>query len=1295
MEVVGTMRLAKLTLNGFKSFADRTEFTFDDPITGIVGPNGCGKSNVVDAVKWVLGERSAKSLRGKEMADVIFAGSAGRSPSGMASVTLSFENPRLPEGHELASLDSAFDEAMLATDDEYDAGENSAEAVQTRRQRKRYLPIDTEMVDVERRLYRDGTSQYLINGRKARLKDVRDLFLDTGVGADAYSIIEQGKVDALLLANPVERRTFFEEAAGVARFKARRVEAQRKLERTEVNLTQTRERLESTERRLRIVRGQAVKARKFRELDTELGAWRLALAFEQYHDLRERLSGLTSRLQQLESDRDNARSLVTELDASKQQAELRRHDAIALQQRLEREATGAEHRAQQASQRRGMSERSLAESEQEVERERALGLELEQRVLTLSEQALEQRRLCDVFADEVEKAERELDAFGAERQGAQERLADSRMRLASARAAVTNIDRERTALTARSEAEGRRAQQYREQGERLGVRLSSLDTDRAARAREFDEVDRSLAAHRDEMRAAEQRIEEAMSSATTMSDEQRSLTARLNDLEQRHARLDSRRATLAEMAEHREGLGDAVRELLERRESASAPTGLLAKIVAPLAELIEVETKDAAAVESALGADLQALVVESVGDVCSDEALLKSLSGRVTFVAIDGDWDAADEIEGMAGVTPLVRCVRTEERYRGVVNRLLGRAVLVEHLDAAMMLAFGPLRGKGVRFVTRDGSRLEADGRVIAGPTAGSGEGAGLLQRASELAALETELANLDAALSVERESLRAVDARVGELNERLGAMRTELAGTQRSVMSEESRRERLAGELARLDREMPIVREEADQLEERRATLERERTELAQRAEKLQRLHDEQAETAAALERETNSVQESLDSVNERLTAMRVRMGQQTEKQSSARRDLHRIEGQLEDARRQRESLGSRLESRKSRLEEYRAIIEESRREEVEAGAEGAAARERLAEARTAIDAVSREVSEVSERLNGARQRASIVERDWQSLEVSKRELEVRRETLEERASEDNAIDLALEYPEYRKMMEPGDVSRVDVGEAQEAVDTLRDAIRKLGNVNLDSIEEETQLADQNDELQKQVADIDAARGQLESLITRLNDVSRDRFKEVFETIQKNFSGADGLFRRLFGGGRAEVRLIPNEETGEIDWLESGIEVVAKPPGKEPRSISQLSGGEKTMTAVALLMSIFQSKPSPFCILDEVDAALDDANVERFCAIIKQFLDRCHFIVITHNKRTMMATDRLYGVTMQERGVSTRVTVHFEHVNADGSFDAKHARHPGEAEIDVVTRRDAAQRTLVRDENAVGASLN
>ncbi len=326
------MRLAKLTLSGFKSFADKTEFTFDESITGIVGPNGCGKSNVVDAVKWVLGERSSKSLRGTEMIDVIFAGSAARKPLGLASVTLTFENPVMqgrqtaighgPSAEPGAAAGTFVAELAVEADagapaDEAPESEDATAALDPRVRGKRALPIDTDMVDVERRLHRDGTSEYLINSKKARLRDIRDLFLDTGVGADAYCIIEQGKVDAMLLASPIERRTIFEEAAGIAKYRARKTEAERKLDRTQANLAVAREQLESAERRLRIVKGQAAKARTFKTLDEQFRTLRVSLALHQYHDLRQRLEGLTSRLSELEGVRTEAHRTLASFEAAK------------------------------------------------------------------------------------------------------------------------------------------------------------------------------------------------------------------------------------------------------------------------------------------------------------------------------------------------------------------------------------------------------------------------------------------------------------------------------------------------------------------------------------------------------------------------------------------------------------------------------------------------------------------------------------------------------------------------------------------------------------------------------------------------------------------------------------------------------------------------------------------------------------------------------------------------------------------------------------------------------------------
>lgn len=1303
------MRLAKLTVNGFKSFADKTEFTFESPITGVVGPNGCGKSNIVDAVKWVLGERSAKSLRGKEMQDVIFAGSAGRKPSGLASVILTFENPEMSEA-ELAALATEDSDGELGRwegDGEEGAGvrggigervsEDSeagdagyARSPGARRGRRRYLAIDTETVDIERRLYRDGTSQYLINGRKARLRDIRELFMDTGIGAHAYSIIEQGKVDTLLLANPVERRIFFEEAAGVALFKARRIEAQRKLERTETNLVRVREQLDSTERRLRIVRGQANKARKFKALDERLRALRMALAFDQYEELSERLNGLTSRIQDLEAERDEAMEEVARLEGEKQEAELRRHELGEAAQAAERERTAAEHRRESASQRMEMTEHAIAEARRQIENDRERLEALGRRIEALDREAEDKVTEANALEARLAEVEGNVEELAARRERLAGDVAERRQAAAEKRAAVASIDRERASLAAQLESDSARLRTLREEATKLGSKRAALERERAEIGERIDEAERAIDARRGVIEGMERELEAMVSSATSLSGEQRALTERLNELEQRQARLDSRRGTLEEMARERVGLGEAVKGALERRDRsrAAGSDDLWARIQAPLAELIEVRTENAGAVEAALGPLLQALVVDRI-DPTLDADALRELPGRVTLLTMEGGARHAPvmgagsaRIERLPVLTELVRCGAQHER---LIQRLLGRTYLVRDLDAAMMALAGGVGGDGARFVTREGVALEPDGRVVAGPLAETAEGGGLLQRAGELHDLEREIADLDGAIERDRDTLRSVDERVRELNEALAARRVALATEQRALIGDESRLERMRADTQRLERESTITADELTRAEERSHELEESQRGLGERIERLRRLHDEEADVAAQLERAIETTSSELETVGEKLTAARIEVSRLREQGGAARRELRRAEVSAEDARRERERLEGQLAGRVGQIEEHERVIGAAREEIERAGREAEEARASQMRFSGALEEIARETERLSETLGGARKRAQIVERDWSSLELSKRELEVRRETLEERSQEDIGLDLAWEYPEYRAMMADGDVARIDQEDVGREVDELRGAIAKLGNVNLDAIDEEHNLEERNDDLIQQVADIDRAVHQLGELIVRLSDASRTRFKETFETIQEHFSGKSGMFRRLFGGGRAELRLVPDDETGEIDWLESGIEVVAKPPGKEPRSISQLSGGEKTMTAVALLMSIFQSKPSPFCILDEVDAALDDANVERYCTIVRQFLDQCHFIVITHNKKTMQIAEHLYGVTMQERGVSKRVHVRLDQVAGDGKI--------AQSAIDEEARREqaASAEDTARESRATG----
>ncbi len=1306
------MRLAKLTLNGFKSFADKTEFTFDDHVTGIVGPNGCGKSNVVDAIKWVLGERSSKSLRGTEMLDVIFAGSAGRKPGGMASVTLTFENPEITRDPALLALDTiapdsgepAQPAAASSEAGNVEAAEEASESpvavavevnpelesdvIDASVRGKRTLPIDADIVEVERRLYRDGTSAYLINGKKARLRDIRELFLDTGVGADAYSIIEQGKVDAMLLANPQERRTIFEEAAGIAKYKQRRIETQRKLERTEQNLSVTREQLDSTERRLRLVKGQAVKARKFKELDEHYRAWRTALAFEQYDDLRRRLEGLTSRQAELESTRSDAITQLAQIEQSKQELDIRRHDLAAELKGIEQELLASEHSKSQAEQRQAMTTRSIEDATRQLETDQTRLADAKGRMESAEASAADQAEVVAELAEKVSESERVIGALAQERSEIMASIAGRQAELGEKRASVTRIDRERMTLTASMHADQKRAEQLREQMDRLTERAAGFERDAASVAATIATLTEALRTTQEQGSSLDAQLREHESRLEALTAGRQGRAARVNELGQELVRLESRRATLQEMSQSRVGFGESVRKVLDlKRTSAASPAPVFASIIAPLADLIDSDPEHAAAVESALGQTLQSLVVPSLTELPSADDLSK-LPGRVNFVPIAGigaaptpattDLDYASLGGRVVPVRTLARARAAEDSpapagLDALLDRLLGSTFLVENLDSAMMLLAGPmahLAGKA-RFITHAGIVLEADGQIAAGPK-GKGAESGVLQRRGELRELEAKIKELSAELDVQRAELASVDSEAASLSARARELRTELAASQRKAVGEQAQLERQQADAARMAREQQAVGNEISQYTQRLEKLSADTEAIRQRAERLARLHEEESAGLVELEEEVRKVSLRIESVNEQLTAAKVEMSKLSEQLAGARREAGRLQLARDEAERQTRDLDQAITRTQERLDEHRRVIEECSAIVQSAGEKIETLRASSWEASARVKEAEAAVGDLAERVRVARNHAGNIERDWNSLEVSKREVEVKRETLEERTLEELTITLPIEYDQYRQMMDEGDVARIDPAHAALEIEALRDQIKKLGNVNLDAIDEENQLEARNEELIRQVQDLDTAAAQMRDLIEKLNIVSKDRFGEIFHTIQHNFGGPEGMFRKLFGGGKAEVKLmglvkevngpegVQKVVTDELDLLESGIEIIAKPPGKEPRSISQLSGGEKTLTAVALLLAIFRSKPSCFCVLDEVDAALDEANVGRYNNVVRQFTDRSSFIVITHNKRTMQNMDRLYGVTMQERGVSKRVSVKFEQVGKDGSIHAQ-----------------------------------
>jgi chromosome segregation protein len=1218
----------------------------------VVGPNGCGKSNVVDAIKWVLGERSAKSLRGGAMMDVIFAGSATRKPCGMASVTLVFDNPVLSAEEQArrlagapAVLEAEVDAAAEHVDEE---GAEGSAAVDRHGVRHRGLPVDTDEVEVTRRLHADGRSEYLVNGRKVRLRDIKELFMDTGIGNDAYSIIEQGKVDAMLRAAPMERRSILEEAAGVAKFRSRKAEAQRKLENAEKNLVLVREQLATTERRLKVVKGQAERARRFRELDARRRGLRQAVAFESYHEHRESLSGLTSQLASLESQRQELAAAVVVLEDRRNAAESAAQSAGDRQRGLEQrriEATGLER---QAAQRAELAARGLAEVEEQSKSDVARLAELDTRIGELTAQVEDAAERVAAAAEAANEAERAVmtasDARARTAEAAQQaRAAADRLRdqsrgadreSARAAAAVTAVDDREAQLDAEMQRVERRRDPFR----------FELDAQRAQRNHHVVQ----LMVARDEAARLERQVHAHIAEAATLGDRHASLARRLSSLRDERTSLESRARLLEEMQRAREGVDEAVRTVVGDRAAYPGVSGILG-------DWIEADLEDAPAVEAALGRDLELIVVERGHRTLDVARACAGVRGRVTLAAAAHPPLPCPDRAEAAGCAALATRVRARDGAGELVGRLLADTWLVDDLARAEELI--ATSHAGARMVTRRGEVLDSAGRATVGTPTGSGSGEGLIARRAELTALGSRLASLAVEVELVEGEASALLARGDEARRMQREVDDRLAAVRRSMVDSEYRRDRCDQMIQRVEHDQAALGTEIDELLRRIRTIAGEREAAHDALSRARAVAEALQGRIAVADADAAKATLKAEAAAEALANARIASSERTAAVDLVRRERRSAELSRDELQRQRAQSAEQADRRTQQADRYRATIAEAEAAAGAATAELGAVGGELEAAGAAVESTRLAVAQSAEALRIARDQAHILERNWNSVELGRREVEIKREALEEATLAELELDLGAAYAGHVAERAAEGFVACDRAAAERELSALKDEIRALGNVNLDAIDEEGQLEQRNEDLVRQVADIDAATRQLGELIVQLDAVSRVRFEQVFTTVRENFAGNGGMFRRLFGGGSADLYLLPDEETGEVDILESGVEIRAKPPGKEPRVISQLSGGEKTMTAVALLMSIFQSKPSPFCVLDEVDAALDEANVERFCGVLREFLDRSHFIVITHHKRTMQSCDQLYGITMPQRGVSKRVSVRFEQVGKDGAI--------------------------------------
>jgi chromosome segregation protein len=1202
--------LKALELFGFKSFADKTRFEFPPGITVVVGPNGSGKSNIVDAIKWVLGEQSAKSLRGKDMADVIFKGSgtSGRKMMNTAEATIVFENS------------------------------------------DRRLPVDAQEVHVTRRVYRSGEGEYLINGQACRLKDIRDMFRGTGVGTDAYSLIEQGKVDQLLQASPKDRRAIFEEAAGISRFKAKKIEAERRLERVDQNLLRLSDIVEEVENRLKNVRAQATKARRYREYTERLQQLRTHVALTDWRRLTQQLDDLDGQCRQQRQALEELAAHGEALEAQSLQIDV---DLVQIDEQSHRLEAG------QVRNREFLAARvSLCELEHTRCRELA-----DESLLHRAQIAAAQGRAGDL-QQRIRDLTQQLRQAAQDFQQVSGRHEALEAALAELTAAWEQQRSETESLRARHVERMRAAAQSSNEASRLATQIAAIEATLHRAEQRSEQVQRQHEQAQQNLLVATEQEQALLAQLQLKSDAcqqaQRDLehSRRLRARRQEDAahligrrRGAAERATLLEeLEDRREGILPGVRQLLDLQpaDAAADPThagDVSQEICGIVADLLRADVQIAPLVDAALGENAQLVVIRGtdlLDQMAGGRLPLQGRAGLLSLARIPRrfelrrvQWDGRQGVIGRAD-----RLVQFDPPYAALVEFLLGRTYFVETLaDALRYYAQAPGRA---RFVTLEGEVVERDGTVFVGPphTASA-----LVSRRSELEALHREIATL-----------------AGQIE----AAQREIQGLTENIQHQESAVRRLM--------------EEQNSLQDRHAHQRALRNSSQERVQSLQAEHAGYASEAVAARTQRTQALEDLHRTQKRLTELEQDVREMESRLTELARDSQHVDRRRQE--RLQEVTRTRVERATSQqrllsLRTQHQQMEEARHERThaleEARANWTRCRQRLAAAERAIlDATSElatlylekeafeqqiaalrlgresrqnDRGQLAGQLQHLRKQAHRHEAQLHEHELEAGQVRHQRETLAERIREDYGVEIAELQGQAAQQL-----SEQQRGEIEEEIAALRRRISNIGAVNMEALEELDDLESRFASLSGQSQDLTHAKDALERIIHKINADSRRLFVETLEAIRGNFQI---IYRKAFGGGKADIVL---EEGGDV--LECGVDILATPPGKPTFNNSLLSGGEKALTAVSLLLAIFQFRPSPFCVLDEVDAPFDEANIGRFIDVLRDFLGWTKFVIVTHSKKTMTAATTLYGVTMQESGVSKRVSVRFEDVREDGEID-------------------------------------
>ena len=1172
------MRLKALEMQGFKSFPDKTVFNFNHGMTAVVGPNGSGKSNIADAVRWVLGEQSTKNLRGSKMEDVIFGGTKVRKPLGFAEVTLRLDN----------------------TD--------------------RTLNNDKDEVSVTRRYYRSGESEYMLNGQVVRLRDIHELFMDTGLGRDGYSLVSQGRIADLISSKSGQRRDMLEEAAGISHYRYRRNDANRKLDQAEENLVRLRDILSELESRVGPLKTQSEKAQKFLVLAKDKRELEIGLWLHTIDTSKVKLRDQEDKLAIAQGQYDSTEAALSQIEAQTEKIIARSQEITIKIDNIRNNSTSYEEKAVQLEGQISVEKNTILHNEQTIERIRRDMTDASDSENTLKQEVEQAQAEISELLAEIEAKKKELDVAAAG-------IADARSETGEFSDRIAELSQKITSLTEKVSEKRIEETTANSSIEEIRGRVSNIDgvlSTRNGYITELEEKHNVCQAQLDKLNDTATEIMNAVSgyslrvqSRTEKAEKLKSeIDARGLDILQKKDKI----RMLDDMEKNMEGYSGAVKAVVRE-----AKGGALRGIHGPLSQLISVEDRYAVAVETALGAAIQNIVTDSENDAKRAINFLKEKKGgRATFLPLTSVKSKPFTEKGLDDCYGFVdmadKLLDYDGKYGEIIRSLLGRTAVAEDLDSAIVIA----KKYSYRFkiVTLDGQVVNAGGSMTGGSR---GHNAGILSRGNEMDKLREQVAKLTAEQERDNGEYKTLSVELSAVKADLDASQADLKRTQEDVIRKES-------ELALIDGKLDTANAALEELrrEKKSASL---------------RISDLEAMKAAAqkeideINKEMGGVQADLDVITHSREKSEEKKEELAQIEAKINLDILALEKDIEAKREAVDLLNRRMASHEGRLDDLNdeiAVIESANKEiEIkvqelakqakelhELGASAKSDIETLVSERTQCDAKSAQLR--------SEERAKSAEREKISGELAR--LEERKAQMEQQL--ENAVNKL--FDEYQLTKTEAEELNIVIGDYQQAHRSLQEIkgkIRALGNVNVGAIEEYKEVSERYEFMKAQLDDIERSREELNKLITELTGKMAEQFKAQFVRINNYFGET---FVELFGGGKAEL-LLENPN----DVLECNIEIKVQPPGKNVQNIDLLSGGEKGLAAIALLFAILKVAPSPFCIFDEVEAALDDVNVARYARYVRRMTVNTQFILITHRRGTMEEADVLYGITMQEEGVS------------------------------------------------------